>query len=70
MILTKSVGYLLYITALKKVNVTFGGNMRTRFKNAGFHFIMDIKYLISFAYIIPGNILLNGNNQTYVNLGI
>lgn len=66
--ITKAVGYLLGINALKNVNATYTGNMRTGFRNAGFEVLTASKYLTSDAYLLSGDILLNDNAHTAINL--
>lgn len=67
---TKAAGHLLNIPALKNINATYTGNMRTAFKNAGFQVLTASKYLNSFDYLMPGDILLNDVHHTATNLGI
>lgn len=67
---TKAAGYLLGVTALKNLNATYTGNMRSGFKAAGFQVLTDSKYLTSSAYLLPGDIILNDNYHTVTNLGI
>ena len=67
---TKAVGYLLNITALKNINATYTGDMRSAYAAAGFQILTDSRYLTSNAYLMPGDILLNDINHTCVNLGI
>ncbi len=67
---TKAVGYLLNIPALQNINATYTGNMRSGFKAAGFQVLTASKYLNSFDYLMPGDILLNDAHHTATNLGI
>lgn len=67
---TKAVGYLLGISILQKISATYTGNMRDAYKNAGFQILTDSKYLNSFDYLMPGDILLNDAHHTATNLGI
>lgn len=66
--ITKAVGHLLGVSALKNVNATYTGNMRNGFKNAGFTVLTASKYLTSDKYLLPGDILLNDNAHTAINL--
>ena len=67
---TKAVGYLLGISILQKISATYTGDMRNAYKNAGFQILTDSKYLNSFDYLMPGDILLNDAHHTATNLGI
>ena len=64
----KAVGYLLNIAALKNVNASYTGNMRSGFKAAGFTVLTDSKYLSSPDYLLPGDILLNDSHHTATNI--
>ena len=64
----KAVGYLFDIDALKKVNATYTGNMRSGFKAAGFQVLTASKYLSSPDYLLPGDILLNDAHHTATNI--
>ncbi len=66
----KAVGYLLNINALKNISATYTGNMKSAFKKAGFQVLTDQKYLNSYDYLKPGDILLNEIHHTATNLGI
>lgn len=65
---TKAVGHLLGISELKNLNATYTGNMRKGFKDAGFTVLTASKYLTSDKYLLEGDILLNDNAHTAVNL--
>ena len=65
----KGVGYRLGIDELKNIsanNTTY--IMRRNFKNAGFEVLVDSKYLTSDAYLVEGDILLNDDHHTAINL--
>lgn len=65
---TRATGYLLAITALQNITATYTGNMRSIFKAAGFTVLTDSKYLVSDAYLLRGDILLNDAAHTATNL--
>lgn len=68
---TKAVGYLLNISALKDISATYTGNMRAAYKNSGAcQIYTDKKYLSSYDYLVPGDILLKDDSHVCVNLGI
>lgn len=67
---TRAVGYLLEIPALQNITATYTGNMRSSFKKAGFQVLTASKYLNSYDYLLPGDILLNDVHHTATNLGI
>ena len=64
----RATGYLLNIEALKNINASYTGNMRSGFKNAGFQVLTDSKYLTSPDYLLPGDILLNDAYHTATNI--
>ncbi len=64
----KAAGYLLGIDALKNVNATYTGNMKSGFKAAGFTVLTESKYLTSPDYLLPGDILLNEVHHTATNI--
>lgn len=64
-----AVGHLLNIDALKNINATYTGNMRSGFRAAGFQVLTDSKYLTSGNYLIPGDIILNDAQHTATNIG-
>ena len=66
---TKATGYLLNSKTLQNVNASYTGNMRAGFSAAGFQVLTDAKYLNSSDYLLPGDILLNDQDHTAVNLG-
>lgn len=66
---TKAVGFLLDMDALKNINATYTRNMREGYRAAGFQVLTDAKYLNSFDYLLPGDILLNDDQHTNTNLG-
>lgn len=77
---TRATGYLLGIDALKKINqsivsggktiegASYTGNMRNRYKAAGFTVLTDTKYTQSTAYLLPGDILLYDAAHTATNV--
>ena len=65
----KAVGYLMNISALKNLNATYTGNMKPGFQAAGFKVLTQKKYLTSYDYLLPGDILLNIAHHTATNLG-
>lgn len=64
-----AVGHLLNIDALKNINATYTGNMRSGFRAAGFQVLTDSKYLTSGNYLMPGDIILNDAQHTATNIG-
>lgn len=66
--IVKAVGYLLGISTLKNISATYTGNMRTKFKAAGFTVLTDSKYLTGNDYLLPGDILLNDSAHTATNI--
>lgn len=78
--ITRAAGHLLGIDALKTIHqsvvsggktiqgATYTGNMRDRYRAAGFQVLTDSKYLTSDAYLLPGDILLNDSHHTAINL--
>lgn len=66
--ITKATGYLLKNNTLKNISATYTGNMRSAYKKAGFTILTDSKYLNSDEYLLEGDILLNDENHTAINL--
>ena len=64
----KAVGYLLGLPKLKTIAATYTGNMRSAFAAAGFQVLTSSKYLVSDAYLLEGDILLNDAYHTATNL--
>lgn len=64
----RATGYILGISALKNHKATYTGDMRKELKKAGFIVLTDKKYLTSPDYLLPGDILLNDNYHTAVNI--
>lgn len=62
--------YLLGVGALKAIPETGirSGNMRAKFKAAGFKVLTDSKYLKSGDYLLPGDILLYDNHHGATNV--
>ncbi len=67
---TKAAGHLLNINALKNVNASYTGNLKSGLKAAGFQVLTDKKYLTGYDYLVPGDILLYEGHHTATNLGI
>ena len=67
--IVKAVGYLLNIKALKDVSITnYTGSMKSNLRAAGFKVLTESKYLTSDSYLEPGDILLNEQHHTCINL--
>lgn len=67
--IVKAVGYLLGIQALKDVDPNgWTGSMVSQLRAAGFKTLFDPKYLTSDKYLIPGDILLNEQYHTAINV--
>lgn len=67
--IVKAVGYRKGIEKLKAIGTdTYTGNMRSRFKAAGFTVLTDSKYLTSEDYLLAGDILLNDSHHVCTNL--
>ena len=66
----KAVGYLLNLSNLKDISATYTGDMRVRFKEAGFQVLTDNKYLNGTTYLLPGDILLNDAHHTATNISV
>lgn len=65
----KATGYKLGIQKLKDISVSvYTGSLRTALKNAGFEVLTDSKYLISDAYLLEGDILLNDGHHVATNI--
>lgn len=68
--IAKAVGYRKGIKALQDIPAyltTWG--MRDAFRKAGFEVLTDSKYLMSDAYLRPGDVLLNDSAHTAINVG-
>ncbi len=65
----KAVGHLLGIASLQNLSATYTGNMRSGFKAAGFQVLTDSKYLTSENYLVAGDVLLNDQCHTAVEVG-
>ena len=68
--ITKAVGVLTGNSALAGIGATYTGNMRAKYKAAGFQVLTDSKYLTGYNYLLPGDILLNDVHHVAVNLTI
>lgn len=67
--IVKAVGYIVNNQKLKDVSITnWTGSMKTNLRAAGFEVLTDKKYLTSDEYLIPGDILLNEQHHTCINL--
>ena len=66
--ITKAIGRRLGISALKNIQATYTGNMRSYYKAAGYQVLTDSKYLTSPDYLMPGDILLNDVNHVATNI--
>lgn len=66
--ITWAAGYLLSNGKLMNLDATYTGNMRAGYKAAGFQILTDSRYLTSDQYLIRGDILLNDQHHTAVNL--
>lgn len=66
--MTKAVGHLLGLSKLKNLSATYTGNMRAGFKAAGFEVLTEAKYLTGCDYLLSGDVLLNDQHHTAVNL--
>lgn len=65
----KAVGYLMGIDKLKAISENnWTGSMRSAFKSAGFEVLTESRFLLSDKYLKPGDILLNDNYHTAINL--
>ncbi|AFB75718.1 hypothetical protein 2011_scaffold13_00066 [Bacteriophage sp.] len=64
----KAAGYLLGIDALKNINATYTGNLRSGAKAAGFQVLTESKYLTGPDYLLAGDILLNDSHHTATNV--
>ena len=68
--ITKAVGVLTGNSTLAGIGATYTGNMRAKYKAAGFQVLTDSKYLTGYNYLLPGDILLNDVHHVAVNLTI
>lgn len=67
--IVKAAGYIKGIQALKNVDPNgWTGSMRSQLAAAGFETLSSSKYLTSDAYLLPGDILLNEQSHTAINL--
>lgn len=67
--IVKAVGYRLGIQKLKEVSIyCYTGNLRAALKAAGFEVLTDSKYLLSDAYLLEGDVLLNDGAHTAINI--
>lgn len=67
----KAAGYRLNIKALKDVDPNgWTGSMRQQLRAAGFEVLTAKKYLSSDYYLLPGDILVNDDAHTAVNLDV
>lgn len=65
----KAAGYLLGIESLKTVSIyTSTHDLRRKLVAAGFQELLSAKYLVSDAYLLPGDILLLESHHTATNL--
>lgn len=64
----RGVGYRLTLPELQNVPITTTNYMRAELKKVGFQVLTDKKYLTSDDYLVPGDILLNDNKHTAVNV--
>lgn len=68
--LTKAAGVLLNNSTLANITATYTGNMRAKYAAAGFQILTNSKYLTSYDYLMPGDILLNDIHHVAINLTI
>lgn len=69
--IVKAVGYLLAIRSLREIDPNgWTGSMRQQLKAAGFTVLYEPWYLGSDAYLLPGDVLLNEQYHTAINLDI
>lgn len=66
--IVKAVGYIKGIQKLKEIPITTTYEMRSYFEKAGFKVLTAEKYLTSDNYLLPGDILLNDNHHTAINV--
>lgn len=67
--IVKAVGYLSGIKALQEVDPNgWTGSMRQQLKAAGFIVLYEPKYTTSEDYLLPGDILLNEQSHTAINI--
>ena len=65
----KATGYILGIDSLKNVSKDcYTGNLRNALVNAGFEVLTDSKYLDSDDYLLNGDVLLQENHHTCINV--
>lgn len=65
----KAVGYKLNIMKLKNLSTSiYSGNMKVKFKAAGFEVLTDKKYLNGYSYLKPGDILLYEGHHAATNI--
>lgn len=68
--LTRAAGVLLGNNTLANITATYTGNMRAKYAAAGFQVLTDSKYLTSYDFLMPGDILLNDIHHVAINLTI
>lgn len=67
--IVKAVGHILQLPKLENLSASnYTGSMRATFRASGFTVLTDKKYLTSDKYLVPGDILLNENHHTCINL--
>lgn len=64
----KAAGYLLGIDALKNIQATYTGDLRSGGKGAGFLILTEPKYLTGPDYLLRGDLLLNDNHHVATNV--
>ena len=67
----KAVGYRFGVQALMDLDPsTYTGNLRKHFLDAGFEASYDDDYLHDDVYLLPGDVLLNENYHTALNVSV
>lgn len=67
--IVKAVGHILQLPKLENLSASnYTGSMRATFRASGFTVLTEKKYLTSDKYLVPGDILLNENHHTCINL--
>lgn len=64
----KCAGHIFNIKALEDLPLCTSRNMRTQFTKAGFVALTDKKFLTSYEYLLPGDILLYENHHAACNV--
>ena len=64
--IVKATGHLLNIDALKDINATYTGNMRSVFDKVGFEVLTASKYTTTDDYLVAGDVLLNDTHHTCI----